>query len=101
MTTTPPAPSTPGPDPVAASPGGLTKRRADDADLGAPGFAAVRGDCCVAAPRYRVVFQVPSMPAVKGELLLCAHHYRVSTITLLGLQASAYDETHRLIVSFT
>ena len=100
MTTMPPARPDPAPEPVAASPGPGTHRHADDAEYGAPGFAAAHADCCVAAPRYRVAFVVPSAPSVKGELLLCAHHYRCSTVTLLELHASAYDETHRLIVSF-
>ena len=101
MATIPSARPTPDSEPVAAASGPTSRRHADDAEYSAPGFAAARADCCVAAPRYRVVFQVPGAPEVKGELLLCGHHYRLSTVTLLGLQASAYDETHRLIVSFT
>lgn len=99
MATTPSARRTPDSEPV-VTPSDAAHRPADDAQYATPGFAAARADCCVAVPRYRVVFQVPSAPEVKGELLLCAHHYRSATVTLLGLQASAYDETHRLIVSF-
>jgi hypothetical protein len=100
MATIPSARPAPDSEPVAASSGALTRRLADDAESGTPGFAAARADCCIALPRYRVTFQVPSAPEVRGELLLCGHHYRLSTVTLLGLQASAYDETHRLLVSF-
>lgn len=100
MTTIPSARPAPDSEPVAVPTAPDGRRLADDAEQRAPGFAAARADCCVALPRYRVVFQVSSGSAATGELLLCGHHYRRSTVTLLGLRASAYDETHRLIVSF-
>jgi hypothetical protein len=60
-----------------------------------------RACCCPAHPQYQVVL-VPTLPGTEApELLLCAHHLRVSRQRLRQLGSAVYDLAGWLIESPT
>jgi hypothetical protein len=58
-----------------------------------------RADCCIAAAAYLVVLPAGRTRPHAGELLLCAHHYRVSAENLVKAHAVVYDATHHRVTS--
>jgi hypothetical protein len=60
--------------------------------------AASRACCCPARPVVMVI-----MPAAPGrdhptDLLLCAHHYRVSCVALMAADAAVFDAAGRAVI---
>ena len=56
-----------------------------------------RADCCPANAVVRAVLPPVHGRQSRGQLLLCAHHYRASQAHLTELGASVFDSANRVI----
>jgi hypothetical protein len=61
--------------------------------------SAERACCCPAWPAVTVVIPASADRPRPADLLLCAHHYRVSQDALAELGATAYDASGAVIAS--
>lgn len=56
-----------------------------------------RACCCPARPAFTVILPPAPRRPHPADLLLCAHHYRVSRAALREARAAVYDEAGTLI----
>ncbi len=87
--------SDPGPVPAPTSPSAVDVE-SDLLALAAPGWLAEPACCCPSRPWFRVFVPTADIGGTT-DLLLCAHHFRISRARLAALGAWAYDRTDNLL----
>jgi hypothetical protein len=70
-------------------------------DLHAPVAAGEHAGCCPSRPAVRVVLLATEQRDHPVDLLLCAHHYRLSGVQLARDGAHVFDASGALMVSGT
>jgi len=70
-------------------------------DLHAPVAAGEQACCCPSKPAVRVVLPATVQRDHPVDLLLCAHHYRLSGVKLAREGAHVFDASGALMVSGT
>jgi hypothetical protein len=68
-------------------------------DLHAPVAAGEQACCCPSRPAVRVVLPATAQRDHPVDLLLCAHHYRLSGVQLARDGAHVFDASGALMVS--
>jgi hypothetical protein len=76
-----------------------THARRPLSDWDHPLASAARACCCPARPAVTVVIPASPDRPRPADLLLCAHHYRVSREALARVGATAYD-TSGVVIAF-
>lgn len=67
-------------------------------ELRAPVAAGEQACCCPSRPAVRVVLPATTQRDHPVDLLLCAHHYRLSGVTLARQGAHIFDPSGALMV---